>query len=203
MPDSLTLTPESILSMEAGREMDALVAERVLGMRFWIERRGKDRQAVADFREPWMSHRHDVREREKVRFTETDWRTAARTGFWGTGPQPFSTDTGAAFRMLDTGILPLLIPFARADGWFHLTHSEDDDGSAPADCAPGGEWPEHGRIWTAHLHVRLIGEGSGCPSHWKHGDTFCAVAETRELAICRAALLAVLAERIPSSNEGQ
>jgi hypothetical protein len=54
------MTRDEILNMSAGREMDALIAERVMGWTPWVEKRGEYDYVIWQRngdKEPWFSHR--------------------------------------------------------------------------------------------------------------------------------------------------
>jgi hypothetical protein len=62
---------EEILNMSAGRDMDALVAEKVLGWTPWLEKRGEYNYVVwqrSEDREPWFAHRDW--EKHKARYSK-------------------------------------------------------------------------------------------------------------------------------------
>lgn len=113
-------------------------------------------------------------------------------------PKPFSTHFQYTSRILKV-LEKKVATFNSTDGSFTLScgHFMGSD-----NCIRGvdlDEWecslPLDPRPWYFHIHLGLIGEEAKniyplCPPHWDHGDTYCVRAETPELAICRAAVLA-------------
>lgn len=82
------------------REIDALIAKKVMELRFWIETRGEYSLAVwiaSDKPEPWKKSRTP----DPERYTVTDARTAFARGFFGTEPPRYSSDIAAAFLVVE------------------------------------------------------------------------------------------------------
>lgn len=72
------------------RERDAMVAEALFGVRFWLEQRGEYKLAVTslrDGREPWASTRNGTNER----YTEVSGAEAVAAGFFGEGPKKYAS----------------------------------------------------------------------------------------------------------------
>ena len=95
-------------------------------------------------------------------------------------------------------LAPLVGDWLNADGFFHLQYGEFACHGLDG-CSPIGENEDEDldadtdpEPWSAHFHIGVIARDGDCPAHWKHGDMFCARGKTPEIAICRAALLAVM-----------
>ncbi|MCK9361710.1 hypothetical protein M0Q28_05840 [Patescibacteria group bacterium] len=105
-------------TMEAGREMDALVAEKVMGWKAWEETRGEYTHVVwqrPGDREPWYGsrdwQRHVGRYRPLVKY---DPRRHIERGL-----SPFSTDISAAWKVVEKmGNFKLLRTDITRDHWF-------------------------------------------------------------------------------------
>jgi hypothetical protein len=82
------------------RERDALVGERVMGKRYWLQQRGEFRLAVWSDAEWEPGKRHRAPANEAERHTATDALTAARTGFYGEHPR-YTTDIAAAWEVVE------------------------------------------------------------------------------------------------------
>lgn len=150
----------------SARERDALVAEHVMGYRFWLEQRGEYTLAVcvpAGAREPWMGSRDWAL--RAGRYVETTAADAVARGFFGDGPPRFTTDIAAAFRVVDRmrGIGWLRSAWwrrhaggrcvqitSRADGWHVAIYPLD---GSPDPASASGPLPEA----ICHAAVRACG----------------------------------------------
>ena len=178
LPKQMTAMTDPFNAIPAGYELDRLVAEKVMGET-----------------EPTFPHELAHLDPEKSAGGDwVCWPEYERGDVCEWTPLPFSTDTTAAWKVVDR-FVPWVCRFKSADGFIHLS------------C---GHWADHGQCvdyawtreeegleddpqpWSFHIHLGLLGENSGCPVHWKHQDRFCARAPTAALAICRAALKAIL-----------
>jgi len=86
------------------RKIDALVAEKVMGKRYWKELRAKHYLAVAEHngREPWTSRR--LEHQEKERYTPITAMEAVSLGFWGDSDRNlprYSTDIASAWEVVE------------------------------------------------------------------------------------------------------
>ncbi len=89
----------NIDKMQAGREMDALIAE-MMGYKAYKETRGEYTLAVMQRpgdAEPWKGRQRP----DPERYTEISCIEAARLGFFGTGFPEFSTDIAAAWEVVE------------------------------------------------------------------------------------------------------
>jgi len=87
--------------MQAGREMDALVAE-YLGWKCYKEKRGEYTLAVVQKPgdvEPWRHTKYECQEAEKTRYTQISCIEGAILGFFGNGFPTYSTDIVAAWEV--------------------------------------------------------------------------------------------------------
>ena len=157
--------------MNAGRELDALVAEKVMGFHAhrleWDAKCDGERcvrcgQVFSNYTEP-----------------------IGRLCNGATIPY-YSTEIAAAWLVLGK-MAPLVGDFAGGDGWLTLTYAESADHGCGLPICAGDE--HHQKEWSAHIHVESPGER--CPAHWRSGDRFCAIAVTAPHAICLAALKAL------------
>lgn len=77
------------------RALDAMMAEKVMGIRFWLEKRGEYELAVwTKGGVPW--HQNS----DKPRYREVDADLAFTTGFFGHMPPKYSQDISAAFEVV-------------------------------------------------------------------------------------------------------
>lgn len=100
------------------RKIDALVAEKVMGKRYWKETRGQYRLCVGEYArprgpgrieyvEPWKSSRDEQQERyEQVTAME-----AQQIGFFGTGIKPYSTDIASAWEVWSNPIVRMHVEY--------------------------------------------------------------------------------------------
>lgn len=80
---------------------DIVVAESVMGYRFWKERRGECELCVAvgpTEREPWMGTQNP--ERNNARYTPAGGLDALKIGFFGSGVPNFTTNPSADYESL-------------------------------------------------------------------------------------------------------
>jgi hypothetical protein len=136
----------------SARERDALIAEHVMGYRFWLEQRGEYTLAVcvpAGAREPWMGSRDWALRAD--RYVETTAADAVAKGFFGDGPPRFTTDIAAAFRVVEKARHGRCVQItSRADGW-HVAIYPLDGSLDPASAS--GPLPEA----ICHAAVRACG----------------------------------------------
>ena len=149
------------------RKIDALVAEKVMGKRYWKELRAKHYLAVAEHngREPWTSRR--LEHQEKERYAPITAMEAVSLGFWGDSDRNlprYSTDIASAWEVVENMRERRPLVNLMNDGW-HCRMKVDGldeevyiDGQAVAFTQPS-------------VHA------NGC--------------DTAQLAICLAALRAV------------
>lgn len=158
------MTREQLEKM-TDRELDAVVAERVMGHRFWLEKRGGYELAVGERvvpngknttvrREPWTGSRGEA---ESSRYTPVSAIEATRKGFFGEWPASYST-TG-------DGMLAVIQALGKR-GLF-----------------PTVEFQEGGGVW-----VTMWSEAS---RQWLRIDTHADSADSAPRAVCIAAVLAV------------
>lgn len=144
------LTREAIEKMEAGPEMDALVAERVMGKRFWKEKRGEYTFCVGeqrDGKEPWTSRRGYTQDQ----YTQVSATKAVEIGFFGDGIERYSRDMAAAWdvvqKMREGGWLVLmemsrreLVPYTMFRFWkwgagtLVVSHQSESESTEIAIC---------------------------------------------------------------------
>jgi hypothetical protein len=172
------LTTEQIDAFPAGVELDAFVAERVMG-----ERRPTELHEHTHFEPIGSAAGNWICSPEYERGDKCEWT-----------PVPFSTDLKTAWRIVNL-FEPWVCRFQSADGFIHLTCGH---WASHGDCI-GHTWTEEEermeddpRPWSFHIHLGLLGERGGGPPHWKHQDRFCALGPTAALAICRAGLKAMV-----------
>ncbi len=85
------MTHDEILAdwkAKSPREQNALVAEKVFAVRFWLEQRGQYRMAVTsrkDGSEPWK----DTKDGTDERYTPVSGAKATEAGFFGTGVKDY------------------------------------------------------------------------------------------------------------------
>lgn len=142
------MTREEILNMPAGREMDVLIAEKVMQLDHYEHRWEADGECekckcVTDFHSG----------RIYLNYKKIDYRDC-------TNPDPYSTDISAAWEVVDE--------IKDKWGMVNLEYSHDKELDPPdADK------------WSVYFDIDF-------------DDSFMAFADTAPLAICRAALLAVV-----------
>lgn len=163
------MTPEDIDKMPAGREMDALVAEKVIGWSgiFWLDK--EPTGAPPNSHAPYPVH---------IKHYSTRFESA-----------------GLVFDKLAL----LVGGWKYCDGFATLVFAESANHSdARHECGVNDgqvrdEEGDYTRHWSCHFHIGSCGisDSPEIPDHWKVGDKFCAMGETAMLAICRAALKAV------------
>lgn len=114
------------------------------------------------------------------------------------------------YMMVAEHVAKLVCPFPNTDGTFMLVHMDwgDHDSSnnhkkpicglihsSNREHAEDNSLPDPDS-WSAHFHVGLISldfsKSGDMPRHWKNGSHFCALGSTPGIAICRAALLAMI-----------
>jgi hypothetical protein len=171
------LTTEQIDAMSAGYELDALVAEKVMG-------------------EIMPTAPHDRTHLEPIKSVGenwTCWPEYERGDKCEWAPLPFSTDLTAAWKVVSL-FEPWVCRFQSADGFIHLTCGHWAD---HGNCIEH-KWTEEEEklegdpeAWSFHIHLGLLAKGGEGPPHWKHRDQFCAFGPTASLAICRAVLKAM------------
>jgi hypothetical protein len=113
------------------RELDAMVAERVMGKRYWKERRGNYELCVGvayNGREPWTTTRTEYQQPE--RYTPVSAMEAHKIGFFGTGNIPdYTTDPSAWWAIVEK---------MKANGFKVLLCTEGDEFQADFECQPIG-----------------------------------------------------------------
>lgn len=115
------------------REIDALVAEKVKGERFFLERRGEYTLAVGmrdDGREPWFG----VQKPQPEKYTEVSATKAQETGFFGRGIKRYSHDISSAFEVVEA---------MRERGYGTEIHIDPSGVGVVVNKHPG-EWCEEG-----------------------------------------------------------
>ncbi len=112
-------------------------------------------------------------------------------------PVPFSTRMSAAWSVVER-LEPLVSRFETGDGFLHLSVGHWAD---HGDCAGNSEdsaeedLGQDPRPWSFHIHLGVLAAGDDLPSHWEHGQRYCASARSAPLAICLAALRAFAGPR--------
>ena len=157
--------------IEAGRELDALVAQYVMGWTPWLEQRGQYRHVVWQTdpnREPWKRSQDDAAQRQRYsEFRVEDFDPMRH----------IMTQVGDTFRPSTTGDGMLaVLERMRALDW---TWELGEWSFGPA--APGTPHTAHPRAWGATL------------TPFDDGDdrVVVAAADTLPHAVCLAALEAV------------
>lgn len=128
-----------------------------------------------------------------------DWMVAGKSldnlvnmlVFNGLFPLTFSTDWECAGFLMEK-LETLATRFKTADGFTHLDCAHFADHGACVENRWGDEQSELDfEPWSFHIHLGIVGEGSGCPEHWGSGEEFfCARGATGPEAISRAAIKA-------------
>lgn len=117
------MTRDEILNMPVGEEINAMVAEQVLGWKLWAEKRGEYTYCVwqkPKEREPWFSHRNwKVEEKRYAPMTFTDFDPHRHVL---TGVLKFSADISAAWHIVSVvgnwhGFDFMVLKRAAAEGW--------------------------------------------------------------------------------------
>jgi hypothetical protein len=156
------LTKEQIDAMSSGYELDALVAEKVMG-------------------EIMPTAPHDQAHLEPIKssWRELDMLASTSTGISANGhPLRSGSDLMAAWKIVSR-FEPCVCRFQSADGFIHLTCGHWAD---HGNCIEHRWTEEEEKLeddpeaWSFHIHLGLLAEGDESPAHWKHGDRFCAFA---------------------------
>ncbi len=130
----------NIDEMPAGREMDALIAEK-MGYKAYKETRGGYAIAVMQRpgdREPWKSRQRP----DPERYTEISCVEAVRLGFFGTGFPNFSTDIAAALPIAEKLNISLI---CSEDGWYAV---KTEDVVHTCNREPNIAKEIHGKYWA-------------------------------------------------------
>lgn len=168
--------------LKPGRELDALVAEKVFGWRLYNYDESRFAETERDYEDAsymdgWVWER-DTITREAYQFKP-------------------SSSIADAWAIVDK-FAPIVGDVSQADGFFSLIYGEGADHSRLPDCQPGDIQADEDdndlAPWSAHFHPGLSCMGSEAAKLW--GDLenhrwYCARGETAEHAICLAALRAV------------
>lgn len=168
----MTPTRDDILTLPAGRDLDALVAGRVLGWRWWRFQPHWYTAELVDGKAAIVSgasdkppHRYFAREPTNdpklPQWDATPWDGVEELAVTGQGPPPYSTDIAAAWEVVEA------------------MHAKGEVLSLIYCCGDKPPWDK--------LRYRAC---------FRHSDSF-AVDDAAPLAICHAALLAVAAEGKP------
>ncbi len=161
--------------MKPGRELDAIIAEKVLG---FINVRDDIIQTDKDYRGHW--------ERELIHQP-----CAYAEGYLEIVPY-FSTDIAAAWRIIDK-LAPLVGDFEQADGYFKLMYADSAGHGGPKKCDPGESRYDADDTdltrWSAHFHPGMPGADTESAKLFPMDSGWsCARGETAAHAICLAAL---------------
>jgi hypothetical protein len=178
VPDARPPLPEDL---PEGPELDGLVAEAVM-------------------REPQPTAGHDRFHVDPVPSTGGSWvcRPEYERGDvceWH--PVPFSTRMSAAWSVVER-LEPLVSRFETGDGFLHLSvghWADHDDCTGEPGDSPEEDPAEDPRPLSFHIHLGFLAADDDFPTHWAHGQRYCASAATAPLAICRAALRAFAGPR--------
>jgi hypothetical protein len=84
----------------AGPALNAEVAEKVMGLRFWKEQRGEYALCYADADEPWLRHSFQTREHERARYSQVSAAEACRVGFF-VAPPCYSSEIAHAWKVVE------------------------------------------------------------------------------------------------------
>jgi len=167
------ITPTEIDELEAGREMDKLVARHVFQATYLDP-------SAAGILLPWDIQLPDYSTDIRAAWKVVDKLAPLASNFQGAD----------GFFELMRGEWAS----HEVDGCFADKGRPDEEQWADDDG------PDK-YVWSAHFHLHDMIEGPQYPGHWKWMDSFCSRADSAPLAICRAALKAAIDPR--GSDEGK